>query len=221
MPGGGRGPDRSGKGGKPAPLRSIHPGGRSQSGCARAAAELATGEIEWLARRYEAEDATGCDLIIAATNDREVNQAVFEEASRRSILCATPPTIRRCATSSSVRSCSGAICRLPFRPRGRVRRWRSACGARSTRNSRRIWERGSRTWDSCAGKSCRRCLRGRNAKLCYTSLRIARFVVRRAARREPLPPLEPKNTSQRCRSEQGGGRQGLPGGRRAQATRIC
>ena len=47
------------------------------------------GEIEWLARCYEPEDEDGCDLVIAATNDREVNQAVFEEASRRSILCNT------------------------------------------------------------------------------------------------------------------------------------
>ena len=35
------------------------------------------------------------------------------------------------------------------------------------------------------------------------------------ALREPLPPLRPRNSNQRCRSEQGGGRQGLPGGRRA------
>src|SRR5271168_1801079 len=47
------------------------------------------GEIEWLARRFEPEDAAGCDLIIAATNDRQVNQAVFAEASGRSILCNT------------------------------------------------------------------------------------------------------------------------------------
>jgi siroheme synthase-like protein len=47
------------------------------------------GEIEWLARCYEPEDATGRDLIIAATNDRQVNQTVFAEASRRSILCNT------------------------------------------------------------------------------------------------------------------------------------
>src|SRR6202453_1245676 len=47
------------------------------------------GEIEWLARSYEPDDADGCDLIIAATNDRQVNQDVFEEASRRSILCNT------------------------------------------------------------------------------------------------------------------------------------
>ena len=39
------------------------------------------GEIEWLPRRYEPEDVNGCDLIIAATSDREVNRAVFEEAS--------------------------------------------------------------------------------------------------------------------------------------------
>jgi siroheme synthase-like protein len=47
------------------------------------------GEIEWLARCYEPEDADGRDLIIAATSDRAVNRAVFEEASRRSILCNT------------------------------------------------------------------------------------------------------------------------------------
>lgn len=47
------------------------------------------GEIEWLARSYQPEDAIGCDLIIAATSDRGVNRAIFEEASRRSILCNT------------------------------------------------------------------------------------------------------------------------------------
>jgi siroheme synthase-like protein len=49
----------------------------------------AAGEIDWLPRRFEPEDVHGCDLIIAATNDREVNRAVFEEASRSSILCNT------------------------------------------------------------------------------------------------------------------------------------
>jgi siroheme synthase-like protein len=47
------------------------------------------GKIEWLGRRYEPADVTGCDLVIAATNDRQVNQAIFEEASRRSIPCNT------------------------------------------------------------------------------------------------------------------------------------
>jgi precorrin-2 dehydrogenase / sirohydrochlorin ferrochelatase len=48
-----------------------------------------TGEIEWVARGYQPGDVPGCDLIIAATNDREVNRSVFEEASRQSILCNT------------------------------------------------------------------------------------------------------------------------------------
>jgi precorrin-2 dehydrogenase/sirohydrochlorin ferrochelatase len=46
-------------------------------------------QIEWLRRPYRPEDVAGCALVIAATNDREVNRAVFEEASRRSILCNT------------------------------------------------------------------------------------------------------------------------------------
>jgi siroheme synthase-like protein len=49
----------------------------------------ATGEIEWLGRLFEPGDVDGYDLIIAATNEREVNRTVFEEASRRSILCNT------------------------------------------------------------------------------------------------------------------------------------
>jgi siroheme synthase-like protein len=44
------------------------------------------GKIEWLARRFVPEDLVGAWLVIAATNDREVNRCVFEEASRRSIL---------------------------------------------------------------------------------------------------------------------------------------
>ena len=47
------------------------------------------GAIEWIARAYQHEDAPGCDLIIAATNDRAVNQSVFAEANRLSILCNT------------------------------------------------------------------------------------------------------------------------------------
>jgi uroporphyrin-III C-methyltransferase / precorrin-2 dehydrogenase / sirohydrochlorin ferrochelatase len=45
------------------------------------------GKIEWLARRFAPEDLAGSHLVIAATSDRAVNRAVFEEASRRSILC--------------------------------------------------------------------------------------------------------------------------------------
>ena len=49
----------------------------------------ADGRIDWSARAWTLEDVAGYDLIIAATNDREVNRAVFEEASRQSILCNT------------------------------------------------------------------------------------------------------------------------------------
>ena len=45
-----------------------------------------TGKIEWVERRFAPEDLEGALLAIAATNDREVNRSVFEEASRRSIL---------------------------------------------------------------------------------------------------------------------------------------
>jgi precorrin-2 dehydrogenase/sirohydrochlorin ferrochelatase len=52
--------------------------------------ELSTqGQISWLGRAYEPTDVTGCDLVIAASSDREVNRAVFEEATRQHILCNT------------------------------------------------------------------------------------------------------------------------------------
>ncbi len=44
------------------------------------------GKIEWSARRFAPQDLEGALLAIAATNDREVNRTVFEEANRRSIL---------------------------------------------------------------------------------------------------------------------------------------
>jgi precorrin-2 dehydrogenase / sirohydrochlorin ferrochelatase len=44
------------------------------------------GRIEWLPRRFTPGDLDGKTLVIAATDDREINRAVFEEASRRSIL---------------------------------------------------------------------------------------------------------------------------------------
>ena len=47
------------------------------------------GQISWMARDYEPADLLGCDLVIAATNDREVNRAVFEEARSHRILCNT------------------------------------------------------------------------------------------------------------------------------------
>jgi siroheme synthase-like protein len=49
----------------------------------------AQGEISWLARAYQPADVAGCDLVVAASSDREVNRAVFEEATRQHILCNT------------------------------------------------------------------------------------------------------------------------------------
>jgi siroheme synthase-like protein len=49
----------------------------------------AQGQIDWQIRAYEPADVPGCDLVIAATNDREVNRTVFEEATRHRILCNT------------------------------------------------------------------------------------------------------------------------------------
>ncbi len=49
----------------------------------------AQGQLTWLARPYEPADVTGCDLVIAASSDRAVNRAVFEEATRQRILCNT------------------------------------------------------------------------------------------------------------------------------------
>ncbi len=88
MPGGGCGLDRPGEGREPVALRSSPSGGCSPR-CGQIQALSAAGRSSgWLAA-IEPEDVAGCDLVIAATNDREVNRAVFEEASRRSILCNT------------------------------------------------------------------------------------------------------------------------------------
>ena len=45
--------------------------------------------IEWSARRFKTEDVGGYYLVIAATNDREVNRAVFAAAGEAGILCNT------------------------------------------------------------------------------------------------------------------------------------
>jgi siroheme synthase-like protein len=49
----------------------------------------ARGYVEWHPRSFQSGDVQGCALVIAATSDRKVNQAVFTEASRRFILCNT------------------------------------------------------------------------------------------------------------------------------------
>jgi siroheme synthase-like protein len=46
----------------------------------------AEGSIRWLARPYEPADLEGCFMVIAATNDSEVNIGVYEDAERRAML---------------------------------------------------------------------------------------------------------------------------------------
>ncbi|MEA2392093.1 MAG: precorrin-2 dehydrogenase [Solirubrobacteraceae bacterium] len=44
------------------------------------------GSIRWLARPYEPADLDGCFMVIAATDDSEVNIGVYEDAERRAML---------------------------------------------------------------------------------------------------------------------------------------
>jgi precorrin-2 dehydrogenase / sirohydrochlorin ferrochelatase len=47
----------------------------------------AAGDLEWTARDFRPGDLEGHFLAIAATDDTEINIAVFEEAERRAMLC--------------------------------------------------------------------------------------------------------------------------------------
>ena len=44
-------------------------------------------DVEWLERRYETGDLEGMLLVIAATSDRAVNEAVHRDAEARAMLC--------------------------------------------------------------------------------------------------------------------------------------
>jgi precorrin-2 dehydrogenase len=44
-------------------------------------------DVEWRERRYEAGDLDGMFLVIAATSDRAVNEAVHRDAEARAMLC--------------------------------------------------------------------------------------------------------------------------------------
>jgi len=46
-----------------------------------------TGAITWEARAFNSTDLDGVFLVIAATNSRDVNAAIFHEAGQRNILC--------------------------------------------------------------------------------------------------------------------------------------
>jgi len=53
-------------------------------------------DISWLPKPFEPSDLTGIFLVIAATNIRELNAAVFAEADKRNILCNAVDDIDHC-----------------------------------------------------------------------------------------------------------------------------
>ena len=55
-----------------------------------------TGEIEWIAKEFEAADLRGAHLVIAATSYPCVNAAVFQAADARGILCNAVDDIANC-----------------------------------------------------------------------------------------------------------------------------
>ncbi len=55
------------------------------------------GDIEFNLRKYEAGDLQGAFLVIAATNDRVVNQEIFEEAEKLGVLLNAVDDMPRCS----------------------------------------------------------------------------------------------------------------------------
>ncbi len=55
------------------------------------------GDIEFNLRKYQAGDLQGAFLAIAATNDREVNQEIFEEAEKLGVLLNAVDDVPRCS----------------------------------------------------------------------------------------------------------------------------
>jgi len=52
--------------------------------------------ITWVAREFEVADLAGVFLVIAATNNDEVNELVFRQADRRNVLCNAVDQPPRC-----------------------------------------------------------------------------------------------------------------------------
>ncbi len=53
-------------------------------------------KIEWIPRKFEAQDLAGATLVIAATSAPGVNAAVYREAEARGILCNAVDDIENC-----------------------------------------------------------------------------------------------------------------------------
>jgi uroporphyrin-III C-methyltransferase / precorrin-2 dehydrogenase / sirohydrochlorin ferrochelatase len=54
------------------------------------------GTLEWVKRRFEAQDVEGQFIVIAATDDPAVNAAVYREAGTRGVLCNSVDDIPNC-----------------------------------------------------------------------------------------------------------------------------
>jgi uroporphyrin-III C-methyltransferase/precorrin-2 dehydrogenase/sirohydrochlorin ferrochelatase len=56
----------------------------------------ADGVVEWIDKRFEPSDLDGLFLVIAATNDPAVNQAVYRAASEKRVLCNSVDDVPNC-----------------------------------------------------------------------------------------------------------------------------
>jgi len=56
----------------------------------------ADGAIEWIEKEFESSDLDGRFLVIAATNDPEVNRAVYRAASEKRVLCNSVDDVPNC-----------------------------------------------------------------------------------------------------------------------------
>src|SRR6266404_7219070 len=57
---------------------------------------IRSGKVEWVARKFQAQDLAGATFVIAATSAPGVNAAVYREAEARGILCNAVDDIENC-----------------------------------------------------------------------------------------------------------------------------
>src|SRR6516164_9398342 len=62
----------------------------------RLAESVRNREIEWLPKAFEPHDLDGKFLVVAATSLRDLNESVYREADKRSILCNAVDDIEHC-----------------------------------------------------------------------------------------------------------------------------
>ena len=89
-----------------------------------------TGAITWEARAFNTSDLDGVFLVIAATNSRDVNAAIFREAGQRNILCNVVDDPEYCDFYYPAVVRRGDL-QLAISTNGQARRWRRGSGANS------------------------------------------------------------------------------------------